>query len=125
MVRMLTTTKLRQAKTLEATEIINSRNPCNALLIHSNESPSLSLERSLLDSTNIINLRTNDPAYIKEVKETGKTTACHCFIHKIAISACKFSNHSLFSNLHTIKECISKNHHTQQNSSSHIILTNI
>lgn len=38
------------------------------------------------------NLRINDPVYIKEVRQRGKTTASHCFTHKIPFSAENFSN---------------------------------
>lgn len=88
-IKILTTIQFRHTKILDIMVKKQLRNLCGTFLQESNERPPPELLCCLQESTNIRDLWNIDSAYIREVKERGMTTACHCFIQKIAFQQAK------------------------------------
>lgn len=77
--------KLRHTMILEETDCIQLIDLPAMSVTLSRDMRSPWVHSSFHESSSNKDFMTRDPAYIKDVKERGMMTACHCFIHKIAI----------------------------------------
>lgn len=113
----LTTRKLRHARILDATANIWARSDHSTILIQPKESPPLLFISVVHEFNNNKDFSTMLPAYIKDVRKSGKTAACHCFIHKIAFQHANLAISHPFPICRPYNSIKKNNYHGQTNGS--------